>query len=151
MLNLFGKNANTLPAGRIEQNGQSADADPGLVALALRGWTLKRQIEDWQKELKAINDHLENSLGAGASVEVAGVCRATVAARQTFKLTDVDTCQSLLGGRFTDLVETSVEFTLSEKLKAIVLDPDHPLSAGLRGCVQIKDGVSVSYKPIRPE
>ena len=136
-----------LPAGLIENNGQCVSASSDLVALACDGWVIKQKMEALQKELKAITDKLENSLGVGAALAVDGVCRVTLGNRQTFKLTDVDKCAALLGGRFADLVDSSIEYTLSDKLKAIVLDPDHPLSKELRGCVLIKNIAAVTFRP----
>lgn len=135
------------PAGQIERDGRMVSADADLIALACNGWIVKQNIEALQKELKGITDQLENSLGAGATLAVDGVCRVTLSNRQTFRLTDVEKCQALLGGRFDDLVETSLEYTLSDKLKAMALDPDHPLSEGLRSCILIKDGTTVTFRP----
>jgi len=150
MLNLFGKNT-PIPNGSVESNGRAVQADIGLVALALQGFSIKGQIENLEGQLKAINDRLENSLGPGSVLVIEGVCRIPIASRQTFKLTDPETCKALLGGRFDDLVYSSVEYTLTDKCKAIVLDPDHPLSESLRACVAIKESRSVTFRPIRPE
>lgn len=135
-----------LPAGQIENDGRVTTADAGLVALAADGWIIKQKIDALQKELKTITDALQNSLGAGASLALDGLCKVTISGRQSFKLADPDKCAAILGGRFADLVDTTIEYTLSDKLKEIVLDPDHPLSDGLRGCVQIKDSVSVTFR-----
>lgn len=161
MFNLFGKPAQTvsvpvellpdaapsLPAGQIENDGHITSASPDLVALACDGWIIKQKIEALQKELKEITEKLENSLGAGAALAVDGMCRVTLSSRQTVKLTDVDKCEALLGGRFHDLVETHIEYTLTDKLKAMALDPDHPLSEGLRSCLVIKDSTVVTFRP----
>lgn len=134
------------PAGILERDGQALHASPDLVALVINGWELKQQIDDLQKRLRAITDQLQNSLGAGAKLTVDGVCRATISERQSFVLSDVRKCQAFLGGRFADLVEESVDYTLSDKLKTIVLNPDHPLSAGLRDCVVIKNSLTVTFR-----
>lgn len=138
--------ARRLPEGILEHDGQALHASPDLVALVVDGWELKQQIEALQKQLRTITDKLQNSLGAGTSLTVEGVCRATISSRQVFVLSDVHKCQAFLGGRFADLVDESVEYTLTNKLKEIVLDPDHPLSAGLRDCVLIKESTSVSFR-----
>lgn len=161
MFNMFGKPAQTapaavelepepshaLPAGQIENDGAITSASPDLVALACDGWIIKQKIDALQKELKTITDRLENSLGAGAALAVDGVCRVTLSSRQTVKLMNVDKCEALLGGRFNDLVETHIEYTLTDKLKAMALDPDHPLSEGLRSCIVIKDSTIVTFRP----
>lgn len=158
MLSMFSKTAGKtevaaavavapLPAGQIERDGRITSASPDLVGLACDGWTIKQKIDALQKELKAITEKLENSLGAGAALVVDNVCRVTLSSRQIFKLMDVGRAESLLGGRFADLVETNTEYTLTDKLKNIVLDPDHPLSDGLRGCILVKESMTVSFRP----
>lgn len=157
MFNIFGTNLKAeepapttvapLPAGQIERDGLITSASPDLVALACDGWVIKQKIDALQKELKTITEKLENSLGAGAALAVDDVCRVTLSSRQTFKLVNVDKCEALLGGRFSDLVSTSIEYTLTDKLKDIVLDPDHPLSEGLRGCIVVKDSLAVTFRP----
>ena len=138
--------ARRLPEGTLEHDGQAMHASPDLVALVMDGWDLKQQIEALQKQLKVITDKLQNSLGAGASLTIKEVCKMTVSGRQALSLTDVETCQQLLGGRFYDLIEERTEYTLTSKLKDIVLDPDHPLSAGLRGCIAIRDSMAVTFR-----
>lgn len=157
MFNIFGSSRNSvetpaisaepLPAGVIENDGVITSADVGLVALACDGWVIKQKIDALQKELKTISARLENSLGIGAALSVDGVCRVTLSGRQTVTLTDPDKCEALLGGRFTDLVESHVEYTLTDKLKAMALDPDHPLSEGLRSCIVVKDSTVVTFRP----
>lgn len=135
-----------LPSGILEHDGHAIHASPDLIELAIQGWKLKLQIDALQTQLKAVSEKLQNALGAGAKLRVDGVCVVSVSGRQSMTLTDVGLCQQLLGGRFQDLVAERAEFTLSDKLKEIVLDADHPLSAGLRQCVQVKDSVSVSFR-----
>lgn len=157
MFNIFGNYRNDTetpvamaepqPAGMIEHDGTITSADAGLVALACDGWVIKQKIDALQKELKGITARLENSLGAGAALAVDGVCRVTLSSRQTVTLTDPDKCEALLGGRFTDLVESHIEYTLTDKLKGMALDPDHPLSEGLRSCIVVKDSTVVTFRP----
>lgn len=139
-----------LPAGLIENDGQVVSASEDLVSLACDGWSIKQRIDALQKELKTITTKLENSLGAGSTLAVDNVCRVTLSARQTFSLTDPDKCEAILGGRFSDLVDSSIEYTLTNKLKDIMLDPDHPLSAQLRACIAIKEGITVTFRPGKP-
>lgn len=136
-----------LPAGYIERESTYTSADSDLVALAVEGWIIKEKIDALQKTLKAITEKLENALGVGAALAVDDTCRVTIAERTTFKLTDPDTAEALLGGRFQDLVTTQIEYTPTDKLKAMVLDPDHPLSAGLRACMTIKSSTTVTFRP----
>lgn len=136
-----------LPAGQIKNEGLVVSADPGLVALATDGWIIKQKIEALQKELKVISDKLQNTLGAGAALAVDGVCRVNVVSRESFSLTDPERARALLGGRFDDLVDVGLSFTLTDKLKALVSDPDEPLAEPLRGCVAVKSSTSVTFRP----
>jgi hypothetical protein len=158
MFNIFGKtddlpsrHTGPAPSGRIENDGRCTSASPDLIALALEGFDLKGQIEALETRLKTVSDRLANSLGPGAVLVVDGVCRVPIASRQTFKLTDPETCKALLGGRFDDLVDSSTDYTLTEKFKAVVLDPDHPLSESLRACVAIKETRYLAFRPVRPD
>lgn len=135
-----------LPPGLLECDGQAIHASPELVTLAVDGWNLKLRIEALQAELKAINSRLEETIGAGAKLRVEGVCTVNVSGRQIITLTDVGIARQVLGGRFTDLVDERTEYTLTDKLKELVLDADHPLSESLRGCIQVKDSVSVTFR-----
>ncbi|MBK8508773.1 MAG: hypothetical protein IPL51_09015 [Candidatus Competibacteraceae bacterium] len=105
MFNIFGKtddlpsrHTGPAPSGRIENDGRCTSASPDLIALALEGFDLKGQIEALETRLKTVSDRLANSLGPGAVLVVDGVCRVPIASRQTFKLTDPETCKALLGG-----------------------------------------------------
>jgi len=135
-----------LPSGQIENGGQVVSADPSLVELASDGWTIKQKIEALKKELKVITDKLENTLGAGSTLTVHGLCKATISGRERFVLIDPDRARALLGGRFDDLVNSSVSYTLTDKLKALVSDPDEPLAEPLRGCVAVEYSTSVAFR-----
>lgn len=135
-----------LLAGLLECNGQAIYASPDLVALAMDGWDLKLRIEALQAELKAINSRLEEAIGADAKLWIEGVCTVNVTGRQTITLINEELARQVLGGRFTDLVNERTEYTLTDKLKELVLDADHPLSESLRSCLQIKDSISVTFR-----
>lgn len=135
-----------LLAGLLECDGHAIHASHDLVKLAVDGWSLKLRIDALQAELKAINSELEETIGAGAKLRIEGICTVNVTGRQTITLTDVGLAQQVLGGRFTDLVNERTEYTLTDKLKELVLDADHPLSESLRSCLQIKDSTSVTFR-----
>jgi hypothetical protein len=159
MLNtLFGKAPSAPAAGRrppltglIERDGQCVSADEGLLALAAEGWAIKGQIDDLKARLDGITDALQNSLGAGAALVVDGQCRVALAERLTYALKDVERCKGLLGGRFDDLVAASVTYTLTDKLKELVQEAEHPLvKSGLDQCIAIKRSMSVTFRPVKP-
>ena len=136
-----------LPAGQIENDGLVTSADPGLVALATYGWIIKQKMDALQKELKAITDQIEKSLGAGASLAVDGVCKVTVSARESFSIADPDRLRSVLGGRFDDLIDVREEYKLSDKLKDLASNPDEPLAELLRECITVKCSTTVAFRP----
>ncbi|MFZ1327023.1 MAG: hypothetical protein WAT67_13580 [Candidatus Contendobacter sp.] len=154
MLNLFGhKPAVLAPAtdlARIESDGEQRPAPSALVVLGNEGWNLKLKIEQLQKQLQQIKEDLQAQLGLDAALVIDGTCRISIVPVQRMTLTDVETCQGLLGGRFDDLVRTETAYTLSDTFKEILQDADHPLSAPLRACVEIKQGVSVVFRAARP-
>lgn len=136
-----------LPRGILEYDDQIMDAPPDLVALAMDGWTLKQRIDALEKELKQITDKLSLQLAPGTKLAVDGVTSVSVAAHETFKLENVTACQKILEGRFDDLVDATTQYKLTDKLKDMILDPDHPLSDSLRACFSIKNGVMVTFRP----
>lgn len=135
-----------LPTGLLECDAHAIHASSDLVALAMDGWSLKLRIDALQAELKAINSKLEDAIGAGAKLRIEGICTVNVTGRQIITLTNVELAKQVLGGRFTDLIYERTEYTLTDKLKELVLDADHPLSESLRSCIQIKDSVSVTFR-----
>ena len=153
MFNLFPSKLSasaTLPLARIESDGEQRPAPPDLVALGHDGWELKLKLDELQKQLQQIKDDLQARLGPDATLVIDGACRIAIVPTQRMTLTDVETCRGLLGGRFADLVRAETAYTLSDALKDILLDPDHPLSEPLRTCVAIKQGVSVVFRAARP-
>jgi hypothetical protein len=157
MLNaLFGKTAPPSPrptvlTGLIEREGQCVSASEDLLLLAAEGWAIKVQIDDLKARLDVITDALQNSLGAGAALVVDGQCRVTLSERLTYVLKDVERCKGLLGGRFDDLVASSVTYTLTDKLKELVQEVEHPLvKSGLDQCIAIKRSLSATFRPVKP-
>lgn len=151
MLNLFSRKETaeaSVAMGRIENDGHCVPARSDLTELAIKGWEIKQQIEALERDLKTVTKQLENSLGAGAVLIVDGLCRVTLSARQTVTLTDPERCRNILGGRFDDLVIETASYALSDKLKDIARDPDHPLSGPLRECLAIRDSVTVAWRPV---
>ena len=135
-----------LLAGLLECDGHAIHASHDLVELAVDGWSLKLRIETLQAELKAINSKLEETIGAGAKLWIESICTVNVIGRQTITLTNVELARQVLGGRFTDLVNEHTEYTLTDQLRELVLDADHPLNELLRSCVQIKNSTSVTFR-----
>ena len=84
-------------------------------------------------------------------MEIFGQVKLTLTERETIQITNVEQMQAMLGGRFEDLVETRLSYTLSDKLKTMLADGDHPLSEGLRACCAFKTNGSVTYRPVKPK
>lgn len=136
-----------LPKGFLERDGQTVHASPDLVELAQDGWALKLKIESMLQDFKAINDKLQKALGVDVKLRVEGLCTVNISGRKKLTLIDADLCQQLLGGRFSDLIDERTEYNISDKLKEIVMDADHPLCESLRSCIEIKESVSTNYRP----
>lgn len=156
MLNkLLGKSAAPTVAptqltGLVERDGQAISADADLLTLAAEGWAIKGQIDDLKTRLDGITAALQNSLGHDVALVVDGQCRVTLSERLTYAVKDVETCKRLLGGRFDDLVASSVTYTLSDRLKELMQEEEHPLvKSGLGECITLKRSTSVTFRPVK--
>lgn len=139
-----------LPAGILEIDEDQSVADPDLVALAVDGWIIKQKIDALGKEFDAIKKRLIDSLPVGAQLRVDDVTTVSVIGRCSFKLTDAVACRKILEGRFDDLVNETPTYKITDKLKDMTLDPDHPLSEALRACFSVDDSVTATFRPGKP-
>lgn len=139
-----------LPAGILEIDEDQSVADADLVALAVDGWIIKQKIDALGKEFDTIKKRLIDSLPVGAQLWVDDVTTVSVIGRCTFRLTDAVACRQILEGRFDDLVNETSTYKISDKLKDMVLDPDHPLSEVLRTCFSIDDSVTATFRAGKP-
>lgn len=140
----------TLPACTLTRDGQTLALDADASALLCSAWTTKQIADDAKEDLDALNGRLLDAYGPGCVLEIPGQVRLALTERETISITDAEQMKSVLGGRFEDLVETRLEYKLSDKLKAMLADGDHPLSEALRACCAAKTSSSVTYRPVKP-
>lgn len=138
-----------VPAGeKIERDGgEVTPLEPSMVALILRGWTIKNQMDELDVQLKAINAEILAAHDVGVSLSVPGVCRVITSERETVKISEPTKLQRLLGPRFADLVRVETAYKPEPRLLAIATDGDDPLAAGIGECLSLSHSASVSWRP----
>lgn len=139
-----------LPACTLTRDGQTLMLDPDASALLCSAWNTKQTVDDAKIDLDALNARLLDAYGPGCVLEIPGQAKLTLTERETIQITDPEQLRAVLGGRFEDLVETRLEYKLSDKLKALLADGDHPLSESLRACCAAKTSSSITYRPVKP-
>lgn len=138
-----------LPTGvKIVDGGETA-LDAATIRLVLDGWEVKRIIDEAKAKLDEINAKLIEAHGTGCALVVTGICRASLAARQTVKVTDPERLEAVLGGRYLDLVAESVSYKAQDKLVDMACDADEPLQPAIASCLTITDGQSVTWRAER--
>lgn len=142
--------APALPACTLTRDGHSLALDAHTSALIRSAWETRQTMDDAKQVLDALNVRLLESYGPGCVLEIPGHVKLTLTERETVAITDLAQMRAVLGGRFEDLVESREEYKLSDKLKAMLADGDHPLSESLRACVAVKRSFSITYRPVKP-
>lgn len=142
--------APALPACTLTRDGLTVTLDEETSALIRSAWETKQTLDDTKQGLDALNARLLESYGPGCVLEIPGHAKLTLTEREAVAITDLAQMRAVLGGRFEDLVESREEHKLSDKLKQILADADHPLCEPLRACVAVKSSVSVTYRPVKP-
>lgn len=127
----------------------SAKRDAPLVYLnlAVRGWSLKCQIDDLKYDLDIINDKLLTGIGVGHAVVVEGVTRATLVERNTVNIESPVHLRAVLADRFADLVKIEVNYKPEPKLIALACDGNDELAKDIRECLTVKTTQSVTWRP----
>lgn len=125
----------------VPVQGQYIDRETGDVkallqdscALLEHGWEIKREIDALESELKEINRRFVEGFGSGTSLVIPGVCRVSIAERESVKITNDKKLREVLGDqRFDDLVNTKVSYSPTEKLIEMSCDVDNPLAKQVR-------------------
>ena len=138
----------SLPEGEkvARDTGEVTPLAADDVALVVRGWELKRQIEELEAQLKQINAQLIEAHGAGVSLVVPGVCRVSIAEREAVRVVDAERLRAVLGGRFDDLVRVEVAYKVEPRLVEMACDADEPLSPAIRACLSVGRSASVTWR-----
>jgi len=139
-----------LPAGvKIIDGEKEVALDAASIRKVMEGWEVKRLIDDAKARLDAINAELIEAHGTGVALVVTGICRASLASRQTVKIADPERLEAVLGGRYLDLVKEKVSYQAEERLIEMACDADDPLQPAIAACLAITDGQSVTWRAER--
>jgi hypothetical protein len=132
--------------GMIRRDDETRPLDADTAALLAKGWRLKQQMAAAEQRLREINDALIARHGVGAVLVLAGVCRATTAARQTATVEDAERLRAVLGKRFGDLVAEEVRYRPEARLVELALSADEPLAPALRAALSLREAQSVTWR-----
>ncbi len=136
-------------AATLHTDGGYTAAPANLRKLVAEGWKLKKEIEQRDLRLKAINKDLQEALAPGSAIELPGEVRLTIAARRLVEVADVTALRAILGKRFDDLVTESIKHKPEAKLLEIAADADDPLSAGVRDALHLTTTTTVTYRAVK--
>lgn len=132
----------------LERDHLTTRAPKEAARIAARGWELNQAKKDAGSELEQINARLIELLGPGVRLQLDGAA-VTLAPRTSLSVTDPERLRQVLGGRFDDLVETAVRYTVSDGLREIAAAADHPLHDAVCACLTVSESVVVSYRAAR--
>ncbi|MEW5790010.1 MAG: hypothetical protein ACOY4L_09005 [Pseudomonadota bacterium] len=137
-----------LPAGEkiVRDGGEITPLSAADIRLVMQGWELKKRIDELDAQLKEINAQIIAAHGAGASLIVHGVCRASIAEREAVRIKDAERLRAVLGGRFEDLVKTEVAYKPEAKLIEMAFDGDEPLQPAIGACLVVGKSASVTWR-----
>jgi hypothetical protein len=138
-----------LPAGVKIVNGGETKLDAATIRKLMEGWEVKKIIDEAKARLDAINAELIEAHGTGCTLAVTGICRASLAERESVKIADVERLKAVLGFRFTDLVKTEVSYKPEAKLIEMACDGDEPLQPAIGACLSIGKSESVTWRAER--
>lgn len=138
-----------LPAGVKIVGGQEVPLDAPSIRKVMEGWRIKQMIDEAQEQLRQINAWLFEAHGAGCALVVTGICRASLAERQTVRVTDPGRLEAVLGARMADLVSARVSYTATDRLVEMASDGDEPLQPAIAACLTVSESPVVSWRAER--
>lgn len=137
------------PAAYLHDGGVKRKAGRNLAKLAMEAWETRMELEALKERLSACNEKIVKAVNPGCAIEIPGMCRVTVAERQTVRVTDVEALEHVLGPRFEDLVDVRVNHRPLPKLVEMAADGDDPLGKAVRQALSFEHSVTVSYRPAK--
>ncbi|GIX12028.1 hypothetical protein [Elioraea sp.] len=137
------------PRGQVRVGEETRPLDPETAALLAEGWRQKEAIAAAEERLREINAALLARHGAGAVLVLAGVCRATTAARQSVTVEDAERLRAVLGDRFDDLVRSDTVHRPEARLVEMALSADEPLAPALRAALAVRESTTVTWRAER--
>jgi len=138
-----------LPAGVKIVDGVETALDAATIRKVMEGWEVKKKADALKEQLDAINAELIEAHGTGCALVVTGICRASLASRQTVKIADAERLEAVLGGRYPDLVKEKVSYQADDKLVEMACDGDEPLQPAIAACLCISQSESVTWRAER--
>ncbi len=131
------------------ETGELADKD--LTDLVVRGYTLHQDVAAKTKELEAIKAQLKKVAPEGGTLRVEGMCDVPITVVQKISVPkdNIASLRTALGARYEDLVTETVTASLSKKLKDLVVLPDNPTGAAVRGFLTFSNTLSVTWKAVK--
>lgn len=139
-----------LPAGvKIVDGKDEVALDAATIRKVMEGWEVKRIMDEARARLDAINAELIAAHGVDCALVVTGICRASLARRQTVKVADAKRLEAVLGGRYLDLVREKVSYQAEPKLIEMAVDADDPLQPAIAACLTISSSDSVTWRAER--
>lgn len=135
-----------LPAGVRIVDGHEMPLDAATIRKVLEGWEVKKCMEDAKARLDAINAELVEAHGTGCALVVTGICRASLAERETLKISDAERLKAVLKERFDDLVKAEVTYKPEQRLIEMACDGDEPLQPAIGACLKISKSQAVTWR-----
>lgn len=135
-----------LPAGVKIIDGKETPLDAATIRKVMEGWEVKRIMDEAKARLDAINAELIEAHGTGVALVVTGICRASLASRQTVKVMDAERLEAVLGGRYLDLVREDVSYKAEPRLVEMAMDADDPMQPSIAACLTVCESTSVTWR-----
>lgn len=121
-----------------------------VVRRVMEGWAIRREIEALEERLKALQNKLKEDFqsdGGSISLIVPGVCRLSIAQRESVRITDPDRLQAVLGaGTFQSLVRAEVAYKPEPRLIEMSADADDPLAPAIRACLSVGASTACTWR-----
>ncbi|GIX31396.1 MAG: hypothetical protein KatS3mg124_1868 [Porticoccaceae bacterium] len=130
-------------------SGEIVPMDADTIWLVMKGWQIKKQIEELDAQLKAIHAQLIEAHGPGATLIVRGVCRASITEREAVKIEDAERLKAVLGDRFGHLVKTEVSYKPERRLIEMACSGDEPLQPAIAACLRVGASAAVTWRAER--
>jgi len=132
--------------GILRNSGGEAELAKPVIDRLVQAWEMKERAAQIEREIETINAGLVRDFQPGDVLIVPGICRATIASRQTVKITDPVRLEAVLGGRYLDLVREEAVYKAEEKLVEMAADGDEPLGPSIRECLTIRTATTVTWR-----
>lgn len=135
---------------KLIQGGSEVPAPQDLAQLCLDAWTLARDIESLEQDLKAKKQAISEALDFEGTVLIPGTCRVNVTERRAISVANAEALRAALKDRFGELVVERVTFTPTDNLKGIALSATDPLHKSVVRWLKIAKSYPVTMEADKP-